>query len=150
MLGVMVRRVAGLGLIILVALGLLYLTALPGDLPADSDGGGFAGTYLVNGVDPTGLEYSGTVVISATEEVDRFDVEWIVTGGIQRGDGRLVGDTFEVRWETVASGAGAGGGSASYTVEPDGRLVGTKSVAGSDDVGTEEIFPSAQDDTSTR
>lgn len=120
---------------------MLYTCALPGDLPADEDTGGFAGTYTVNGVDPLEVEYSGTVTISATEDTTRYDVEWIITGSIQRGIGRLDGDEFTVDWSAIASGGGTGSGRAIYTVQPDGRLVGVKTVDGAASEGTEEIFP---------
>jgi len=44
---------------------MLYNCALPGDLAVGRDrDNGLAGTYTVNGVDPTGIEYSGTVIIT--------------------------------------------------------------------------------------
>ncbi len=120
---------------------MLYTCALPGVFPADDDSSGFAGTYTVNGVDPLGVEYSGTVTIVPTDDTTRYVIEWIVTGVIQEGFGRLSDDTFTVDWSTVASGGGVGTGTARYTVETDGRLVGSKSVDGFDLEGTEEMFP---------
>ncbi len=120
---------------------MLYTCALPGVFPADDDSDGFAGTYTVNGVDPLGVEYSGIVTIVETDDTTRYEVEWIVTGVIQQGVGRLSGDTFMVDWSTIASGGGIGNGTATYTVQADGRLLGTKLVNGFDLEGTEEIFP---------
>jgi hypothetical protein len=123
---------------------MLYQCALPGDLAVGPDShDGLAGTYTVNGVNTTGVEYSGTVVITAGDLPDSYDLEWIVTGSIQEGTGRLAGDRLTVEWETVSSAGGAGSGTADYTLEPDGRLVGTRSVDGLAEVGTEEIFPEA-------
>jgi hypothetical protein len=126
-----------------LALGLmLYFCALPGDLPADTDTGtGLAGTYSVNGIDPLGVEYSGTVVIVETDLANTFDVEWIVTGGIHRGTGSRLDQRFDVEWQSIASGGGTGSGTARYDILDDGRLVGTRSVDGFDLTGTEEIFP---------
>jgi hypothetical protein len=127
-----------------LAFGLmLYTCALPGDLPADTESVGLPGIYTVNGVDPEGVEYSGTVVIAATDEINRFDVEWIVTGGIHRGIGVRTGTNLQVDWEAISSGGGTGSGIARYTIEQDGRLIGTKTVDGFDLAGTEEIFPGA-------
>jgi hypothetical protein len=120
---------------------MLYTCALPGDLPADGDRTGFAGTYTVNGVDPLEVEYSGTVIITETSNTTRYDVEWIVTGGIHRGVGTRSGDEFTVDWSAISSGGGTGSGTAVYVIEPDGRLVGTKSVDGFELAGTEEIVP---------
>ena len=121
---------------------MLYTCALPGDLPADDDtGAGLAGTYTVNGVDPLGVEYSGTVVITATDVTDRYEVGWIVTGGIHEGIGVVDGSTFEVSWAAIASGGGTGSGTATYRIGTDGVLRGTRWITGVAEPGTEEIFP---------
>ena len=122
--------------------GLMHYTcALPGDLPTGQTGEGLAGTYSVNGVDPLGEEYSGTVVITATDIEARYDVEWIVTGAIHQGTGRQDGSSFVVDWTSVATAGGSGTGTGIYTINNDGSLVGTRSVDGVDDPGREEIFP---------
>lgn len=127
--------------IIIAGLVFLYFTALPGDLAVGRDDqSGIAGTYTVNGVDPTGLEYSGTAVIVAVE--GGYDIEWIVTGVIQRGTGTLDGDTLSATWEATSS-AGGGSGRSVYTVESDGRLVGQRFIDGVDEPGPEELFPEA-------
>ncbi len=121
----------------------LYFTALPGGLPADTDDGpGIAGTYVVNGVDGNGIEYSGTAVIVALDADRTYDVEWIVTSGIHRGTGTVVGDEFSADW-TVTAGAGAEAvtGRSVYTIGADGHLVGVRHVDGVDEPATEELFP---------
>ncbi|MDW3179256.1 MAG: hypothetical protein R8J94_17810 [Acidimicrobiia bacterium] len=120
---------------------MLYTCALPGVFPADDDSAGFAGTYTVNGVDPLGVDYSGTVTIVETSVASEYEIEWIVTGVIHQGLGRLNGDSFVAHWSTIASGGGTGSGVASYTVQPDGRLLGSKTISGFDLAATEEIFP---------
>lgn len=105
------------------------------------DGPGLSGTYIVNGVDPLGVEYSGTVVIGRAEQPGSYTVEWIVTGAIHEGLGVLSGDTFTVEWTTIRGPRQGATGTAEYTVTDDGRLLGTRTVDGLDDVGTEEIFP---------
>ncbi|MGI9608927.1 MAG: hypothetical protein ACR2NL_01395 [Acidimicrobiia bacterium] len=120
----------------------LYFTALPGDLAVGRDDQtGLAGTYTVNGVDPTGREYSGTVVITSTGE-DSYSLEWIITGSIVSGLGTQSGNELSVRWETTAAVAN-GTGSATYEIRPDGSMVGTRVVDGIEGSGTEEIFPEA-------
>jgi len=111
---------------------------LPGD--AIVDGEGIAGTYVVNGTDPTGIEYSGTVVISRTGDAT-YDIEWIVTGAVQIGAGRLDGDNLVVEWSAVADPRGAIGGVATYTVGADGTLSGERTIAGVPGVGREDILP---------
>jgi hypothetical protein len=128
-------------LIVAVGLVFLYFTALPGDLAVGRDDStGISGVYTVNGVDPTGLEYSGTAVIVDTES--GYDIEWIVTGVIQRGIGTLVGDTLTADWEATSS-AGGGSGRSIYTVRDDGALIGERFIDGVDESGIEELFPEA-------
>ena len=141
------RLKTGAGLVVgfLGLLLMVYYCALPNELPADEPGlGGLDGTYTVNGVDPNGAEYSGTVVMRRTSS-RTVDIEWIVTGGIHRGSGTRTGDSLDVEWSTVGGAVVAGGrsGTATYEILDDGRLVGTRTVAGVDEVGTEEIFPDA-------
>jgi hypothetical protein len=112
-------------------------------LPGDSldDGAGILGTYVVNGVDPAGVEYSGTVTIAEGDGTGRYVVQWIVTGAIQEGTGVLTGDRLDVEWHSVSSARGDANGTAEYTVGDDGVLRGTRLVDGADGAGTEEIFP---------
>lgn len=134
----LVRRFA-VPVVILVALagGGLAMCGLPGDgLDA---GDGIVGTYVVNGVDPSGIEYSGTV--SIRQAGTGYAVQWLVTGSIQEGTGSLVGDRFVVDWRTVTDPRGSSTGTAEYVVGDDGVLRGERTVDGVDETGTEEIFP---------
>jgi len=125
-----------------VLLAFVYYCALPGDLPADTDSGdGLAGTYTVNGTDPSGVEYSGTVVVTAADDPDRYDIEWIVTGGIHRGTAVRSGHRLVVEWEAVASVGDTRSGTAGYDILADGRLIGSRYFDGFDRPGSEEIFP---------
>ncbi len=122
-------------------LAMLYSCALPGKLAVGRDEAtGLAGTYSINGVDPSGLEYSGTVVIANTDTSDIFNMEWIVTGQIVRGTATRNGSTLDVVWETIA-GVGDASGTASYEISEDGRLIGERTATGFETPGTEEIFP---------
>lgn len=126
-----------------VAIGLLflYLTALPGELPADRDRtDGIAGTYTVNGVDHTGAEYSGTVVIVETDPGRSYDVEWIITGAIQRGTGTLLAEAFTVDWTSTSSAVEASGQTI-FILRADGSLEGAVTVDGVDGRGVETLVP---------
>jgi hypothetical protein len=102
---------------------------------------GIAGTYVVNGVDPLGIEYSGTVVIGETETPDEFVMSWIVTGSIQSGTGVRSGDVLEVEWQVTEGPRSGSTGTGTYTITGEGWLVGERSIDGLDGVGTEEIIP---------
>ncbi|MGF1666003.1 MAG: hypothetical protein ACFCVC_06985 [Acidimicrobiia bacterium] len=105
-----------------------------------SQGEGLNGTYVVNGIDPVGIEYGGTVIIEESDSGE-ITLQWLVTGAILEGTGRLLGDQLEVEWTTIEAPRGDASGTATYTLEDDGRLVGTRTIDGVDGEGTEEIFP---------
>ncbi len=93
----------------------------------------------MNGVDPAGVEYSGTVII--IDQADVLTLEWIVTGAVHEGTGVVRDDRLDVEWHTVSSGAGDVEGTATYRIEADGSLVGTRLIDGVDEPATEEILP---------
>ncbi|HEY5684557.1 MAG TPA: hypothetical protein VIY70_04210 [Acidimicrobiia bacterium] len=128
----------------LIAIVPLALAVAACSLPGSQvdDGPGIVGTYVVNGVDPLGVEYSGTVVISEGDAVSEFVMTWLVTGAIHEGTGILVGEELRVEWVTVQGPRGDSTGAAVYTLGEDGTLVGTRTVDGLEGAGTEEIFPS--------
>ncbi len=107
------------------------------------DGEGITGTYTVNGIDARGEEYSGTVVIEATDTGDEYLIRWLVTGAIQEGTGVLRDNVFEVDWSTISAPAGDARGTARYTLADNGDLTGTRTIDGVDGVGTETIFQEA-------
>ncbi len=98
------------------------------------------GSYLLNGVDPTGAEYAGHLTIEAGESPDEYRLQWIVNG-IQEGVGRLDGDRLEVTWATVSGVDPTARGKAVFDVQTDGSLIGTRTIVGVDAVGTEEAYP---------
>ena len=136
--GAVRRRVGG----VVLAVSLTFVAAgcaFPGD--SIVDGEGIVGVYTVNGIDPTGVEYSGTVIIASAVDAGEYLVTWLVTGGVQEGVGRLVGNRFTVDWTTTNGGRGGSRGSATYVLEPDGALIGERTVVGLAGSGTEEIYP---------
>lgn len=104
-------------------------------------GDGLAGTYVVNGVDALGIEYSGTAVIGETDRPNEFVFSWIVTGSIQTGTGVRTGERIEVEWQVTDGPRAGGSGSAVYTINEAGWLIGERTIDGTDGVGTEEIIP---------
>lgn len=102
---------------------------------------GLPGTYVVNGIDPLGTEYGGHLTITEGGGLNRYDLQWIITGSIQEGTGSLDGNRLVVDWNTVEGLNRDATGTAEYTVTEAGELYGTRTVVGSDEVGTEEAFP---------
>ncbi len=128
-----------MGLLAVVALVVAACAALP---PQRTDtGGALAESYLLNGVGPGGVEYSGILEVSATDSPSRFDLQWIVTGAVLEGSGVLEGDQLEAEWYTVEDPTEGPRGVVVYTVMPDGELQGARTVAGSDGVFTETAVP---------
>ncbi|MGZ8773847.1 MAG: hypothetical protein ACXW10_10710 [Acidimicrobiia bacterium] len=99
------------------------------------------GTYVVNGFDPLGTEYGGHLTITEGEGLNRYHLQWIVTGSIQEGTASLESNQLVVEWNTVEGQNRDTAGIARYTVTEAGELHGTRTVIGSDAVGTEEAFP---------
>jgi hypothetical protein len=99
------------------------------------------GSYVVNGSDPLGTEYGGHLTITEGSGLNRYQLQWIITGSIQEGSASLDGNRLVVEWSTVDGLDRDAQGTAEYTVTEAGELYGTRTVVGSDDVGTEEAFP---------
>ena len=98
-------------------------------------------TYVVNGFDPLGTEYGGHLTITEAEGLNRYHLQWIITGSIQEGTASLEGNQLVVEWKTVDGLNADAAGTARYTVTEAGELYGTRQMVGSDEVGTEEAFP---------
>ncbi len=125
---------------ILLALALIVgACTVPGSQVEDLPG--LAGTYVANGIDPLGVEYSGTVIISEGADPGEYAITWLITGAVQEGFGRLAGDRFTVEWTTRHGGRGDSSGTATYEVGPGGALIGERTVDGLAGFGTEEIYP---------
>jgi hypothetical protein len=127
-------------LLMLMCSLVLATCTLPGSQVEDAPG--LPGTYVVNGLDPLGTEYSGTVIITEGNGVDRFQFSWLITGAILEGTGVRTGNEVIVEWRTREGPRGDSAGTARYRIGEDGVLVGERLVDGIDAVGTEEIFPS--------
>ncbi len=98
------------------------------------------GTYFLNGVDFSGTEYGGQLIIVQTPRPDEYDLQWIVTGSLQSGTGTFDGETLAGTWETVES-AGDARGTHEYQLQDDGSLIGERLVDGQTTPNTEEAFP---------
>lgn len=121
---------------------MVYACALPGDLAVGRDDDtGLPGIYTVNGLDPVGGEYSGTLTIVATDDPRTFDVQWLVTGARQEGTGVQRGDILTVTWTDVESATDRATSDTEYLIAADGTMTGTWTADGFDRPGTEEVFP---------
>ncbi len=98
-------------------------------------------SYLLNGVGPGGVEYSGVLEITSTASPSRYELQWIVTGAVLEGEGTVQGDRLEAEWHTVEEPQDGPRGTVVYTIMPDGELRGDRTVAGSDGVFTETAIP---------
>ena len=99
------------------------------------------GEYAVNGLDPLGQEYGGRLTISAGDQSDTYNMQWIVVGSIQEGVGVLNGNQLLVDWQSVENSTNKSQGTANYTVTENGELYGTRTVDGYPKDGTEQAFP---------
>lgn len=100
--------------------------------------GDLSGNYVVNGFDPLGSEYGGSLTI-ASDGAGGYTLSWIVTGSIQAGEGEIVGNHLVVQWHTVDGPPSRG--EADYIATTAGELDGTRTVEGYDGAGTEQAYP---------
>ncbi len=126
----------GIGLVVFAIVLGLFIAPNPADL--DDDGDPFTGRWLVNGIDPLGVEYSGALTVS--EVGSEYELTWIVTGFVRTGSGELDGERLDVTWEVVEGIGPARTGTGSYVIE-DNTLQGTVTIDGTEGFGTEEGFP---------
>jgi hypothetical protein len=99
------------------------------------------GSYSVNGFDPLGTEYGGNLTIAPGDAAGQYRMQWIITGSIQEGLGRIDGNQLFVEWRTV-EGMGPGArGVTTYTVTTLGELYGLRHVDGQSKLGRENAFP---------
>jgi hypothetical protein len=102
-----------------------------------------AGSYSVNGLDPIGTEYGGNLTIKLGASPTEYLLQWIVTGSIQEGSGRLDGNKLRVEWRTVA-GIKPSSGVTTYTITTKRELYGDRAVTGFLRTGTEKAFPNPE------
>lgn len=100
-----------------------------------------AGSYVVNGFDPLGTEYSGHLTIWAGDEAGSYRLQWIIVGSIQEGSGKVEGNQLIVNWHSIQGFAGESRGTAIYTITVNGELYGERAVEGYEPRGTETAFP---------
>ncbi|MCP4426315.1 MAG: hypothetical protein GY803_17630 [Chloroflexi bacterium] len=99
------------------------------------------GTYVVNGFDPLGVEYSGHLTVLSGDDADAYEFQWIVNGSIQEGNGRLEGNILQVEWRHVEEIHEKSQGTATYTVTADGILDGIRFVKDHEGEGMETAYP---------
>ena len=120
---------------------LLAFTTAGCAFPEEGYDGDLEGTYYLNGIDRDGTEYSGTLTITATEDPDVYDMQWIVTGSIQTGIGTVTAGEISIEWTAMEGFDEASRGSGQYTISSDGGLAGERTVSGQTGVAEEEAFP---------
>jgi hypothetical protein len=128
------------GLLLTLALSLTIAVAGCA-FPEEEFDGSIEGSYYVNGFDHQDVEYSGLLTITATDEPDSYEMQWIITGSVQGGTGRVEGNQLLVQWNAIEGYDPSSYGTATYEISPDGELRGERSVDGQDGLGTEEAFP---------
>ncbi|MDJ0663878.1 MAG: hypothetical protein QNJ75_04910 [Acidimicrobiia bacterium] len=125
---------------ITLALIVVFATAACA-FPEEGFDGDLEGDYYINGVDQKGNEYGGSLTIVATDEPDVYDMQWIITGSIQSGVGTVTDDLLVVEWGALEGFDTSSRGTATYEITPEGQLIGERTVAGEDGIGSEEAFP---------
>ncbi len=99
------------------------------------------GTYSLNGFDPSGKEYGGVLTIKAGAKPGEYLMQWLITGAIQAGTGKLVGNQLQAEWRSIEGMETETHGLVVYTITTKGELYGPRTADGSDGEGTENAFP---------
>lgn len=120
-------------------MGVILLAWFTSPNPAhqDEDADPFTGRWLVNGEDPFGTEYSGSLTIQVDGGAYRLD--WIVSGALLSGSGRVTGDRLEADWSGSIAGDDVAG-AATYRVDGD-VIEGTLRIDGVSGSGRETGEP---------
>ena len=110
--------------------------------PEEAFDGSLEGTYYVNGFDQQDVEYGGPLTITTTADPDIYEMQWIITGSVQAGTGRVDDGRLHVEWNALEGyDTSSSRGTAVYVIQSNGELHGERQVAGQDGVGTEEALP---------
>lgn len=123
--------------IILFVFVFAWFTA-PNPVATSDDTDPFVGRWLINGVDPFGTEYSGSLSIVAVD--DGYTLDWIVTAALASGTGTLLGDELVVDWERVNPQPDVFpfvAGTAQYRIDSTGNLIGEMQSPGAAEQGSE-------------
>jgi len=120
----------------------LALSLLVGScvFPEEGFDGTLEGTYFLNGVDRDETEYSGTLILTSTEDPNVYEMQWIITGSIQTGTGTVEGADLLIEWAAVEGFDTASHGSGIYSIADNGDMSGERTVAGQPGTATEDAF----------
>jgi hypothetical protein len=104
-------------------------------LPPPAAAQDIGGRYIVQGTGFDGQAYAGEAQISVTSNVT-CEIVWNTGGQISEGICMRSGNVFSAAY--IISGRP---GMVIYTVAGDGSMQGQWTIAGSDGVGTEALYP---------
>ena len=124
------------GAAIVVSIVVLAFFTAPNQSTPDDDGDPWTGRWLINGQSAQDTEYSGSLTIRRAPI--GYELQWLVTGDISLGEGRLIGNRLEATWQSTSTIAEEATGTASYLIDAGGALQGTRTIDGVDGVGIEE------------
>lgn len=131
-------------LITLIALSLTACRGDPAPLGADAPADNvpsIIGEYALNATDPTGEEYGGSLFITAGSQPNEYNLQWLVSGGIQEGKGVLEGNQLIFTWNSLAGTDQFISGAGTYTITVNGELYGSRSIDGVETPAIESAYP---------
>ena len=127
------------GAVIVASVVALALFTAPNPTAPDDDGDPWTGRWLINGQSAQDTEYSGSLTIRRTS--NGYELQWLVTSDIALGEGRLVGNRLEATWRSTSTISNEATGTATFTLDADGSVSGSRTIDGVDGVGTEDGDP---------
>lgn len=116
----------------------LVVTPDPG--PADLDTDPYTGRWLVEGIDPRGVEYAGSLLIA--RDGNGYTLRWIITGSLRQGTGALQGGELTGDWEQIEGIEPSLAGTFAIAIA-DAELAATIVIDGVAGTGSETGVPAA-------
>jgi hypothetical protein len=113
---------------------------LGADAPADNVPS-IIGSFALNANNPNGEQYGGTLTIFAGDAPNEYKMQWLVSGDIQEGVGRLAGNQLTFTWQSVSGTNQYLSGNGVYTVTVNGELYGERTIDGVEGAGIETAYP---------
>ena len=138
------KRIHIISLLLALTLTACYPRRTPAPLGADAPVDNvpvIVGEYALNAEDATHERYGGSLFVTAGSQPNEYNLQWLVSGDIQKGVGTLEGNQLTFTWESIEGTAQYLSGYGSYTVTINGELYGERYVDGVEEPGTEAAYP---------
>ncbi len=138
------KRIHIISLLLALTLTACFPRRTPAPLGADApidNVPNIIGEYGLNAEDATHERYGGSLFVTAGSQPNEYNLQWLVSGDIQEGVGKLEGNQLTFTWQSIEGTDQSLSGYGSYTVTINGELYGERYVDGVEKPGIESAYP---------